>query len=335
MELQTRGGFDEFARNPALYDYSPGKLCCEYLLRTLQELLGVRYNPARIADPNFQNPLSTNPDFRDSRDLFIHGMMGGPGGTCASMPVMYAAVGRRRGYPLKLFEAPTHLFLRWDDPEGERFNVPEVFNVEGTGHGISIHPDDYYRTWPREWTRTEKNAEWYLKSLSPREELAVFLSTRGSCLEDNGQIEGALQAFKWATQLVPDDLRYKGKLCALLNTAYEASLQAMAAERQMLEFERMKYEQIANRPENAHWHGSGPPHGGSCQCLHCHQARQAMRQTQMPGHPAGCGCFNCRNVKSNPLTAYPKTASEKGTVPFCSEDCAKFGTVPGGSRIGY
>ena len=68
------------------------------------------------------------------------------------MPVLYVAVGRRRGYPLKLVEAPTHLFFRWEDPDGERFNVPEVFNVEGTGHGISFHPDDYYRIWPREWT---------------------------------------------------------------------------------------------------------------------------------------------------------------------------------------
>lgn|GEM_PF-4360790 len=76
VDLQTRARFDEFALKPGDFNNSPGTFCCNYLLRTLQELLGVQYNPARVTDSDFQNPLCINPDFRDARDLFIHGMMG-------------------------------------------------------------------------------------------------------------------------------------------------------------------------------------------------------------------------------------------------------------------
>lgn len=299
VDLQTRNHFEEFSRAPSVYNNSPGYFCCNYLLRTLQELLGVRYNPARITDSEFQNPLCINPDFRDSRDLFIHGMMGGPGGTCASMPVIYVAVGRRLGYPLKLVEAPGHLFFRWDDSEGHRFNVPERFNVEGAGEGISFYPDDFYRTWPSEWRAFDKTGGWYLKSLSPVEELACFLATRGSCLEDNGRIGEAIQAYEYATKLLPDDLRYGSQLVKLLKREYEAGRQALESERRMLDVERMMFVQRMRRPESGRVHVNGPPHGDSCQCLQCRQARQPARQ--VPGHPSGCVCPMCT---SNPFSPW-------------------------------
>lgn len=156
VDLSIRRHKHRWDTFPSTYNNSPGYFCCYHLLQTLQENLGVKYNPARITDSDFQNPLCINPDFSDSRDLFIHGMMNGPGGTCASMPVIYVAVGRRLGFPLKLVEAPGHLFLRWEDLQGERFGFPERFNIEGAGEGISSFPDDFYRTWPRAWRPTTK-----------------------------------------------------------------------------------------------------------------------------------------------------------------------------------
>ena len=51
------------------------------------------YNKQRVRDV----------DFKNSRDLFLHGMVGGAsGGTCVSMPVLYVAVGpvvRRSAVP--------------------------------------------------------------------------------------------------------------------------------------------------------------------------------------------------------------------------------------------
>jgi len=64
------------------------------------------YNKQRVRDV----------DFKNSRDLFLHGMVGSDnGGTCVSMPVLYVAVGRRLGYPMRLVLAKAHVFARWDD----------------------------------------------------------------------------------------------------------------------------------------------------------------------------------------------------------------------------
>jgi len=304
VDLQTRSRFDQFVRSPSTYNNSPGQFCCNYLLRTLQELFGVRYNPARIADSDFQNPLCIKPDFRDSRDLFIHGMMGGPGGTCASMPVMYVAVGRRRGYPLKLVESPGHLFFRWEDPDGRLFNVPERFNVEGAGEGISFYPDDFYRTWPREWRYKEKAGDWYMRSLSPVEELAVFLATRGTCLEENGRLGEAIQAFDWAVKLVPDDLRYESHLVRLLKRRYEAGIEALESERHLLDVDRMMLDQQQRRLESVSLVAGGPRHNERCQCFQCRQAREAVQQPHTPGHPPGCGCVHCLRGRSNPFNPW-------------------------------
>ena len=311
VDLQTRARLASFIENPAAFDHSLGRFCCHYLLRTLQELLGVRYNPARAADEKFQDPESPDADFSDASDLFIHGMMGGPGGTCASMPVLYVAVGRRLGYPLKLVEAPGHVFCRWDDPAGRSFNVPEVFNVEGTGYGISFHPDEHYRNGRRKWRPIDEASGWYLKSLSPAEELAAFLGTRGSCLGDNGRIEEALQAFAWAIKLVPGDLRYHSEFTKLLKQSYEGGLkalevqrQALEAERRMLDQDRLRLEQRVHQLENASAYvarDSSMSHGDTCTCLPCRQARQSMQRSPMPGHPAGCGCPGCRNSRQSPF----------------------------------
>jgi hypothetical protein len=208
VHFETRRHWYRFTDSPGTYNYSAGYFCCYFLLQMLQEELGVRYNPARIRDSTFQDPKCLDPDFRDSRDLFIHGIIEGPGGTCASMPVLYAAVGRRLGYPLKLVQTRGHLFARWDDPVGKCFGFPETFNVEGAGEGIASYDDEHYKTWPEPWTEIEEAGGWYLKSMTPREELASFLALRGDCLMDNGRLAEAIQAYEWASRLAPGDKRY-------------------------------------------------------------------------------------------------------------------------------
>lgn len=212
VDFETRRHWYRFIASPEIYHNSPGYFCCYFLLQVLQEEFGVKYNPARAMDSNFQDPKCLNPDFRDSRDLFIHGIIDGPGGTCASMPVVYVAVGRRLGYPLKLVESRAHLFFRWDDPQGQRLGLPERVNIEGAGSGISSYPDDFYRAWPEPWTAADEAGGMYLKSLSPREELAAFLSTRAECLYDNGRTDEAIQAYRWACGLSPHDPRYPWRL---------------------------------------------------------------------------------------------------------------------------
>ena len=137
--------------------------------------------------------------FRDSRDIFIHGLLSDKRtGSCSSMPVLVTAVGRRLGYPMKLVCSKAHLFCRWDNADGK-----DRVNVETQGEGFSSHPDEYYTKWPYLITDKEIKDGFYLKSLTPAEELAIFLELRGSCLLENGRYEEAIFACERALQLMP------------------------------------------------------------------------------------------------------------------------------------
>ena len=141
VQRETERHYYRFLRDPGEYNYSQGYFCVLVLVTVLERDLGVRYNPERVRDATFQDPYCVDPDFRDSRDLFIHGILDGPGGTCSSMPAIYTAVGRRLGYPISLVEAPGHLFSRWDDPLGTSNGIPDVFNIDASGHGFACQPD--------------------------------------------------------------------------------------------------------------------------------------------------------------------------------------------------
>jgi|GEM_PF-1159977 len=182
-----------FEQNPEEYNHSWGEFAMLMMAMTLQQDLGVRYNPDQITPED--DP--TGFDFTRSQDLFINGLLNGTGGTCTSMPVLYIAVGRRLGYPLKLVTAVDHSFLRWDDPEtGERFNI------EGTSRGYGSYSDDHYRSWPREWGDDERRSN-YLESLTPRQELAVFLTTRGDNLFFSGRLRDSLRCYDIACKMSP------------------------------------------------------------------------------------------------------------------------------------
>lgn len=144
-----------------------------------------------------------NIDFTNSKDLFIHGMIDDTnGGTCVSMPALYVAIGRRLGYPLKLVLTKGHIFVRWDDGK-QRFNIETTSNG-----GADSYPDEHYKTWPMKWTPQEVKGNRYLKSLSPSQELACFLASRGHCLLDNGRVREARDAYAAAHRVAPKDPAY-------------------------------------------------------------------------------------------------------------------------------
>jgi hypothetical protein len=184
-----------FERNPAEFEGSEGYFKMLMLGVVLAEDYGVRYHPGRRAGPETAN--ARDGFFADSTAVFLTGLLGKERqGTCSSLPVLYVAVGRRLGYPLKLVTTKGHLFMRWE-AAGDRFNV------EVAGQGLNRFPDDYYRHWPFEVTAAEEAAEGYLKSLTPAEELAVFLSVRAMCLREAGRLGEAGAAFAAAARLAP------------------------------------------------------------------------------------------------------------------------------------
>lgn len=187
-------------RFAAHYGHSQAKFCAEMLAQVLQEDCGVRYNAERILDPDFRNP----------KDLFIHGMIeDSNGGTCVSMPVLYAAVGRRLRYPIRLVLAKAHVFCRWE-------HSATKFNIEISGAGCSFPLNEHYRSWPHPIDEAEVANNEFLVSLSPAEELAAFLAARAWCLEDTLRVNEAVEAYEAAVRLHYRFKSYRVFLASLL-----------------------------------------------------------------------------------------------------------------------
>ena len=204
VKAETERHLHRFRVNPAEYEHSEAYFRMLIMAVVLYEDFGIRYNPERVAIPSASVP--NDHFFADSRDIFIHGLLGDRKmGTCSSMPVLYLAIGRRLGYPLKLVTTKAHLFLRWEDAK-------ERFNLEATGKGMNRYSDDHFKKWPFPVTEEEIRTEGYLKSLTAAEELAVFLSLRGNCLKEAGRFDEAAASYTAALRYAPDWNAYKALL---------------------------------------------------------------------------------------------------------------------------
>jgi hypothetical protein len=170
------------------YPDSEPRFRIQAMITYLQRDLGLRYRFDRRSTDAVLEPA----------DSFLHGIIQGQGGTCGSLPVLYAAIGRRLGYPLMLAMSRSHLYVRWDAlPWGE------CFNIEASGDGVSFFPDDHYRTGRFAMPPETVAMCGYLESLSPREELASFLVQRGECWIQERAYNEAATSFAWANELDP------------------------------------------------------------------------------------------------------------------------------------
>jgi tetratricopeptide (TPR) repeat protein len=302
---QFREGSEQFENSPAYFSML-------VMATVLCRQFGVRYNPAKIRDPKFQDPNCFTPDFSDSRDLFIHGLITGPGGTCASMPVLYASVGRRLGYPLKLVQSKGHMFVRWDDPNGEVFQPGARFNIEATTQGLGCPPDEHYRNWPMPITETEDAAGIYLRSLTPREEVAEFRSTRGICLWENGRYAEALREYHLAIALAPSNQGYVRTMLDAYK-AYRANMATKTRE-EIAEF-ALGYDEEVQLQKNIV--------GGHHECLRRGQPGYNLAQygiypkalaaptQQIPNHPDQVHAIRSLNAGAR---AIQQTSSIRSTI---------------------
>lgn len=201
-ELRIRS----FYQAPAKYDNSENFFRMVNLVLTLKEEMKVHYNLLNMA----------RIDFSDSREIFIHGpLSGGNYGSCTNLPVLCIAIGRRLGYPLKLVPTSEHYFLRWEDDKDERFNI------EVSCQGTDKQSDEHYKNWPRKLTELDYHQGYFLKSLTPVEELAAFLELRGAVLKDIGKIAEAQVAYAQAYRLFPDKTVHLVNLAATVDKELE------------------------------------------------------------------------------------------------------------------
>jgi len=195
IKAETDRNHHRFKEDPAFYSNSEAFYKMLMMAVVLYEDYGVRYNPRLISSP--ETRPAADHFFASSSDILIHGLAGPQRmGTCSSMPILYIALGRRLDYPLQLVKAKGHLFMRWD-------GTKERFNMDATGKGLNQLDDGYYRQWPFPMSEVEIQEEDYLKSLSAKEELSVFLSIRGECQTENALLGDALASHNLACKYVP------------------------------------------------------------------------------------------------------------------------------------
>jgi len=221
VKKQTERVYPKFLDHPDMWDNSEAFFRASVLVYTLKDVFHVKYDP-KYAIPD-QIP-DENQFFSDSKDAFLTGLLGPDAqGTCGTLPVLFVAVGRRLGYPMKFVETYNHGFARWESPDGK-----ERFNIEGTGEGLSKRTDDFYKTWPHPLTDQMIQDRHYLQSMTPTEELSAFLRARVTTLKVANRLSEAWDAALAANRLAPtwDQNRiFLSQLYQLRNPGREESLQ--------------------------------------------------------------------------------------------------------------
>ena len=134
----------------------------------------------------------------DPLNVFVNGLMERRRGSCASMPVLYVALGWRLGWPVSLACANNHLFCRYDDGE-------VTHNIEATTFGrggFRSHPDEYYR---EQWHIPEIAVACGsdLRAVTRREMLGLFVGIRAMHFWFNRQNREAEAGFLLARYLFP------------------------------------------------------------------------------------------------------------------------------------
>ncbi len=215
IRFKTERHLRNFHDDPSAFENSEPLWRMLALTSILENEFGVRYNPERI---------DADPDWSDSRDLFINGLLGSERtGTCPSIPVFIVAIGRRLNYPLRLVHSPGHVFCRWDGEQHENPSWQARLNIELHGNGMVNHSDEHYYEEPVKWNselheleRQRGDKRLYLRSLELGEELAADIAQRGHCLEATVDLDRAWLVYSQAWLHATHDDRY-AQCCKLVH----------------------------------------------------------------------------------------------------------------------
>lgn len=205
VERETKRNFHHFLERPKEFSNSLPYFQMGMLGTVLAEDMRIQYNPERerqlLEKPvNSQSVEDQNAFFSSSTDIFLHGLLSGKRyGTCASMPFLYAAVGRRLGYPVAIAARKYHLYARYEAGNGEHLNLEATEN-----RGFSTPTDEEYRTGPYPMTQAEIDACGWLRPLSNQEVLGICLLNRAHCLRSMKRHDDEIAAFEQAARYLPD-----------------------------------------------------------------------------------------------------------------------------------
>lgn len=122
--------------------------------------------------------------YKNLGDLFLYGLIDTKMGTCATMPTLHVAIGRRLGWPVSLACIGHHFVCRFDNGE-------KVYNLETTATdrgGYSLGTDKECIQWysiPEQAIKSGSD----LRSFSAREMLGTFIAFRARHYNDTGHTE--------------------------------------------------------------------------------------------------------------------------------------------------
>ena len=134
---------------------------------------------------------------------FAHGVLQSGAGTCATLPVIWAALGRRLGHPISIAQVPEHLYCIVDDGQ-------EKINLETTGSAhLSMNSDERMRRMcPPELVANGT----FMRPFSNRELIGIFVGLRAEVWEAKGDFEKALSDYQRAHEIVPGNAVIAGNL---------------------------------------------------------------------------------------------------------------------------
>jgi hypothetical protein len=197
VEDETTRNYHRFLEHPEAYQNSQSYYRMAMLAMVLQEDFNTHYDPERAMPQILGKREPNDVFFADSKDVFIHGLLGGERhGTCSSLPVIYAAVAQRLGYPVNLASAEEHLYLRYEEGTNH-------LNVDAAGEGFITHSDDEYKMWPHPITEKEIKTYGFLQPMSHKQILGAFLSIRAANLTSAKRFDGAAQAWEAVSRYLP------------------------------------------------------------------------------------------------------------------------------------
>lgn len=246
VERETKRNFHHFQERPKEFNNSIPYYRLGMMGTVLAEDLRIQYNPARERQllekrVDEQTVEEQNRFFSSSADVFIHGLLTGKHyGTCASMPFLYVAVGRRLGYPVTIAARKYHLYLRYDEGNGKHLNMEATEN-----RGFATPTDEEYRTGQYPMTQEEIDACGWLRSLSNKEILGICLLNRAHCLRSMKRHDDEIAAFDQAARYLPDT--------ALMRTALQKNKELA----RNLHAEN-RWDEIWNELENLRFPTGGP-----------------------------------------------------------------------------
>lgn len=173
----------------------------------LSKKIGTERNPKKIVQIMnhylFQKQKfsvdKTSSASKNPENLFLNSVLNRKKGRCVGLSILYLTIAERIGLPLYGVSVPGHFFVRYEDKKNR-------INIETTNKG-RLFPDNY-------WRKIHKIPEssFYLKSLSKKETIGVFLKNFGKTYADKRMLDKAIIQYKRVLTINPDDAEIHNNL---------------------------------------------------------------------------------------------------------------------------